>query len=307
MDSPELHRWKSDLPVFSIALRGMQTASAVPPGIWAWVNVVPDSMSLSRFGVIICLFPSARMVSNRWSSVNKNKILGFFYAFLKILFLLFFPFFCLRIILFYYFCRYSGCNTVWWYIFGYYSIASDYRMFADSDIRQNADAVAYPDFIFNDYRTGQLQGLLHYRQVDIFETMKIVGNIDPFRDNDMVSDFHISTGDNMRETPDMYVVSNLKLRRKGIIGIIFYTINPTIFGYPGIIAYMQIFYAKTPERWEYKRFFPERTDTAAQQESINCYLPASPAIPEPYEVKHNDCSFILKLFSVLVNGIISCP
>ena len=51
-------------------------APDVPPGIWAWVKAVPAATSRSIVGVSTHGFPSARMVSKRWSSVKKNRMLG---------------------------------------------------------------------------------------------------------------------------------------------------------------------------------------------------------------------------------------
>jgi hypothetical protein len=54
----------------------MHTAPLIEPIIYAFVKVVPPPTSLSMFGVIISLLPSPAIVSNRWSSVNKNRIFG---------------------------------------------------------------------------------------------------------------------------------------------------------------------------------------------------------------------------------------
>ena len=60
----------------SMARLGMHTAPDVPPGIWARVKAVPAATRRSIVGVMTHGLPSARMVSKRWSSVKKNRMLG---------------------------------------------------------------------------------------------------------------------------------------------------------------------------------------------------------------------------------------
>src|SRR5438105_302 len=55
---------------------GVQTAGTIDPIVYAWVKARPRSVSLSRFGVLICALPIAPMQSGRKSSARMKSTFG---------------------------------------------------------------------------------------------------------------------------------------------------------------------------------------------------------------------------------------